>query len=75
MSRQDSETRKTLDMLQQINRDASTERLTRGQPKESAQSVQSNLVASQETKGGNRGPQASEIKVENEDYQDEFEDD
>lgn len=78
-SRQDTETRRTLDMLQQINRDASREKLTRGAPKdakdEQKKSYQTNVLASQETEGGNgRAKRVAEIKVQDEDYQEEFED-
>jgi hypothetical protein len=55
VSKQDSETRKTLDMLQQINRDASNERLVRGAHKdeEPTQSYIGNLLESRETRDGN----------------------
>jgi hypothetical protein len=57
LSKQDSETRRTLDMLQQINRDASNERLIRGanikEEEEPARSFIKNLVESRENKNGN----------------------
>ena len=78
LSKQDSETRRTLDMLQQINRDASNERLVRGanikEEEEPARSYIKNLVESRETKNGNgykSAKQSAQIKVEDEDYNDD----